>query len=182
MRADRAEAMLQAMYRELAEEYQPGEREAVLRGYGAQELAKIKAAGIDVPDATPEELERLGASVAERYDRAVLRELYHEGTPWIPFCGCAGCQRQHQAQGHDQQPPLPPDPGSPPDQQHGSPADQHRRPSVDEPITPEILGPHQTAGLEEGQRGARRRVQHRRLRTVNYLAPPDDEDPWSPFS
>jgi hypothetical protein len=72
-----------------------------------------------------------------------------------------------------------------------STADQ-RQPAPEplEPTTPEILRPEQAAGLEEGQAGSAEREQQRKPRvrnakygrSVSYLAPDEEDDPYSPFS
>lgn len=79
----------------------------------------------------------------------------------------------------------------------GDQGDDHRQSTADQPapepsssITPNIERPEQAAGLDEGLTGSAEREQQRRPRvrnakygrSVSYLAPDEEDDPYSPFS
>lgn len=72
----------------------------------------------------------------------------------------------------------------PQDPDHRQMSADHRRPSVDEPITPEILEPGDAAGLDEGQTSPPRRVRRRRnrspIRSISYVSSNEDDE-WTPM-
>ena len=179
---------------------------------GLEQLDRLRAEGMIVPEhLTPAELTTLGRAVLgpPRYwldpdqvpppltadQRAAMREelatdhLDPLGTMHrqVAELGCIGCY----IGGGTAHTPCTRHQGDQGDDPRQSTADQ-RQPAPEplEPIRSQILRPEQAAGLDEGLTGSAEREQQRKPRvrnakygrSVSYLAPDEEDDPYSPFS